>query len=30
MLFNKNIHNYAAKFHEQAFNDGNIFTLQND
>ena len=30
MLINKNIHSYAAKFQESAFNDGNIFTLKND
>ena len=30
MLINKNIHNYAAKFQEPAFNDGNIFTPKND
>ena len=24
------MHNYAAKFQEPAFNDGNIFTLKND
>ena len=30
MLINKNIHNYAIKFQELAFNDGNIFTLKND
>ena len=29
MLISKNVHNYAAKFHEPAFNDGNIFTLKN-
>ena len=30
MLINKNIHNYAAKFHEPPFNDGDHFTLKNN